>query len=211
MISGLYVVTDETLSHGKSHADIAKEAAAGGARIIQLREKAASSAKLLQEAKEIAGICKNRAMFIVNDRIDIALAAGADGVHLGQDDLPAAEARKLCGKDFIIGVSVGSLSEAEEAAAGGADYLAVSPVYSTLSKKDAGEGHGLSLVREIRAAFPEMPLVGIGGLNKGNAKDAVLAGLDSIAVISAVVSAADIQKAAEELSGIIQEALDERK
>ena len=210
MISGLYVVTDETLSHGKSHAEIAKEAVAGGAKIIQLREKTASSAKFLQDAKEIAVICKNKALFIVNDRTDIALAAGADGVHLGQDDLPAADARRLCGDNFIIGVSVGSLPEAEKAVADGADYLAVSPVYATLSKKDAGEGHGLSLVREIRAAFPDIPLVGIGGLNTGNVKEAVSAGLDLIAVISAVVSAPDIQKAAKELSGIIREALNER-
>ena len=210
MISGLYVVTDETISHGKSHAEIAKEAVAGGAEIIQLREKTASSAKFLQDAKEIAVICKNKALFIVNDRTDIALAAGADGVHLGQDDLPAADARRLSGDNFIIGVSVGSLPEAKKAVADGADYLAVSPVYTTLSKKDAGEGHGLSLVREIRAAFPDMPLVGIGGLNTGNVKEAVSAGLDSVAVISAVVSAPDIQKAAEELSGIIREALNER-
>lgn len=210
MISGLYVVTDETISHGKNHAEIAKEAVAGGAKIIQLREKTASSAKFLQDAKEIAVICKNKALFIVNDRTDIALAAGADGVHLGQDDLPAADARRLSGDNFIIGVSVGSLPEAEKAVADGADYLAVSPVYTTLSKKDAGEGHGLSLVREIRAAFPDMPLVGIGGLNTGNVKEAVSAGLDSVAVISAVVSAPDIQKAAEELSGIIREALNER-
>lgn len=206
MIRGLYVVTDEMLSHGKSHAEIASEAVAGGASIIQLRDKTASSLKLFSDAKKVAEICRGKAIFIVNDRIDIALASGADGVHLGQDDIPADAARKICGENFLIGVSVGSLAEAEKAAADGADYVAVSPVYSTASKADAGAGHGLSLVSEIRKAFPAMPLVGIGGLNKDNAAEAVAAGLDSVAVISAVVSAADIKSAAEELSKIISEA-----
>lgn len=206
MIRGLYVVTDEGLSHGKSHAEIASEAIAGSASIIQLRDKTASSLKLFSDAKKIAEICRGKAIFIVNDRIDIALASGADGVHLGQDDIPADAARKICGENFLIGVSVGSLAEAEKAAADGADYIAVSPVYSTASKADAGAGHGLSLVSEIRKAFPAMPLVGIGGLNRDNAAEAVAAGLDSVAVISAVVSAADIKSAAEELSKIISEA-----
>ena len=206
MIRGLYVVTDEMLSHGKSHAEIASEAVAGGASIIQLRDKTASSLKLFSDAKKVAEICRGKAIFIVNDRIDIALASGADGVHLGQDDIPADAARKICGENFLIGVSVGSLAEAEKAAADGADYIAVSPVYSTASKADAGAGHGLSLVSEIRKAFPAMPLVGIGGLNRDNAAEAVAAGLDSVAVISAVVSAADIKSAAEELSKIISEA-----
>ena len=206
MIRGLYVVTDEMLSHGKSHVEIASEAVAGGASIIQLRDKTASSLKLFSDAKKVAEICRGKAIFIVNDRIDIALASGADGVHLGQDDIPADAARKICGENFLIGVSVGSLAEAEKAAADGADYVAVSPVYSTASKADAGAGHGLSLVSEIRKAFPAMPLVGIGGLNRDNAAEAVAAGLDSVAVISAVVSAADIKSAAEELSKIISEA-----
>lgn len=206
MIRGLYVVTDEGLSHGKSHAEIASEAIAGSASIIQLRDKTASSLKLFSDAKKIAEICRGKAIFIVNDRIDIALASGADGVHLGQDDIPADAARKICGENFLIGVSVGSLAEAEKAAADGADYIAVSPVHSTASKADAGAGHGLSLVSEIRKAFPAMPLVGIGGLNRDNAAEAVAAGLDSVAVISAVVSAADIKSAAEELSKIISEA-----
>ena len=206
MIYGLYVVTDEMLSHGKSHAEIAYEAVLGGASIIQLRDKTASSLKLLTDAKKIAAICRGKALFIVNDRIDVALASGADGVHLGQDDIPADAARKICGDNFIIGVSAGSLAEAEKAVADGADYVAVSPVYDTASKADAGSGHGLSLVREIHKAFPDVPLVGIGGLNKENAAEAVSAGLDSVAVISAVVSAADIKSAAEELSNIISEA-----
>lgn len=199
-------MTDEGLSRGKSHAEIAAGAVLGGASIIQLRDKTASSLKLFSDAVKVAEICRGKALFIVNDRIDVALASGADGVHLGQDDIPAGIARKLCGNDFIVGVSVGSLAEAEKAVADGADYIAVSPVYATSSKADAGAGHGLSLVREIRQAFPALPLVGIGGLNKENAAEAVLAGLDSVAVISAVVGAEDIKSAAKELSYVISEA-----
>ncbi|HJJ36688.1 MAG TPA: thiamine phosphate synthase [Methanocorpusculum sp.] len=210
MISGLYVVTDSALSHGKSHVEIARESVAGGASVIQLRDKTGSSVELYEEACAIRDICRGTAVFIVNDRIDIALASGADGVHLGQSDLPLPVARKICGPDFIIGISVGSVEEADAAVRDGASYVAVSPVFSTTSKKDAGEGHGLSLVRDIRAKYPDIALVGIGGLSSENAPDAVAAGLDSIAVISAVVSRPDIAAAAQSLSAVITEALHDR-
>ncbi|HJJ73921.1 MAG TPA: thiamine phosphate synthase, partial [Methanocorpusculum sp.] len=105
----LYVVTDEGLSRGKTHAEIAREAVAGGADVIQLRDKTMESASLYAAALEIAEICKGKALFFVNDRLDIALAAEADGVHVGQSDLPADVVRKLVPKDFLIGVSVGSI------------------------------------------------------------------------------------------------------
>ncbi len=211
MISGLYVVMDEELSHEKTHLEVVREAIDGGAKIIQLRDKMASSARLYAEACSIAKVCRGNAVFIVNDRIDIAIASGADGVHLGQSDLPLSVARKMCGPDFIIGISVGSVSEADEAVKNGASYVAVSPVYATASKRDAGEGHGLSLVREIRAKYPMVPLVGIGGLSAENSREAVLAGLDSVAVISAVVSQPDISAAARNLTAVIQEAQHDRK
>jgi len=211
VISGLYVVTDSELSHGKTHVEIARAAVAGGARIVQLRDKKGSSSQLFEEACAIRDVCRNKALFIVNDRIDIALASGADGVHLGQSDLPVSVARNLCGPDFIIGISVGSVEEADTAIAGGASYVAVSPVFSTTSKMDAGVGHGLSLVRDIRAKYPKIALVGIGGLSLENSKEAIAAGLDSIAVISAVVSQPDIVAAAQSLSAVIEEALHDRK
>ena len=202
----LYVVTDEGLSRGKTHAEIAEEAVRGGAGVIQLREKSKESREIFEDACKIADICRDKAVFIVNDRLDIALAAGADGVHLGQSDIPLTEARKIAPKPFIIGISVGSVEDADEAVENGADYIAVSPVFDTGSKKDAGKGHGLALVQEIRAKYPDIPLIGIGGLNKTNVSDAVRAGLDGIAVISAVVSQENIAESAKELLTVIKEA-----
>ena len=201
----LYVVTDEGLSRGKTHAEIALEAVAGGADVIQLRDKDMDSASLYEAACEIAEICKGKALFFVNDRLDIALAAGADGVHVGQSDLPADIVRKIVPKDFLIGVSVGSVDEAKKAVADGADYVAVSPVFSTASKSDAGAGHGLDTARAICESV-SVPVVGIGGLNKENIPEVIKAGIDGIAVISAVVSQEDISASAAELSAIIAEA-----
>ena len=201
----LYVVTDEGLSRGKTHVEIAREAVAGGADVIQLRDKTADSASLYAAACEIAKICRGKALFFVNDRLDIALAAGADGVHVGQSDLPAAVVRSLVPKDFLVGVSVGSVAEALAAEADGADYVAVSPVFSTASKYDAGDGHGLDTARAICDAV-SVPVVGIGGLNKDNIPEVISAGIDGIAVISAVVSQEDISASAAELSAIIAEA-----
>jgi len=202
----LYVVTDEELSKGKTHREIAAEAVNGGAGVIQLREKKKESREIYEDAVAIREICKGKALFIVNDRLDIALASGADGVHLGQDDLPLSVARKIAGTDFIIGISVGSLEEASQAVKDGADYIAVSPVYATTSKMNAGPGHGLSLIRIIRDKYPEIPIIGIGGLNASNAAEAINAGLSGIAVISAVVSQDDIAGAAKNLLSVIQEA-----
>ena len=201
----LYVVTDEGLSRGKTHVELAREAVAGGADVIQLRDKTADSASLYAAACEIAKICRGKTLFFVNDRLDIALAAGADGVHVGQSDLPAAVVRSLVPKDFLVGVSVGSVAEALAAEADGADYVAVSPVFSTASKHDAGDGHGLDTARAICDAV-SVPVVGIGGLNKDNIPEVISAGIDGIAVISAVVSQEDISASAAELSAIIAEA-----
>ncbi len=206
----LYVVTDEHLSHGHSHAEIAKLAVSGGADVIQLRDKEMSSADLFSTAKQIRKITKGKALFIVNDRVDIALASEADGVHLGQDDLPVDVVRLLVPDDFIIGISVGSVSEALKGVKNGADYVAVSPVFSTDSKPDAGQGHGLESIAAIRKAVPKkIPVIGIGGIDTGNAAGVIYAGLDGVAVISAVVSAPDIEKATRNLREKIRSAKDE--
>lgn len=200
MTYDLYVVTDEELSNGHSHAEIAKLAVEGGADVIQLRDKRMSAADLFAEAEKIRAITKDKALFIVNDRIDIALASKADGVHLGQSDLPVKTARRLVPDDFIIGISVGSVEEAVKGVLDGADYVAVSPVFSTGSKPDAGEGRGLACISAVRKAVPkEIPVVGIGGINSGNISEVIAAGLDGICVISAVVSAPDIKKTAGDL------------
>ncbi|MDV0444453.1 thiamine phosphate synthase [Methanorbis rubei] len=205
----LYVVTDEALSHGLTHEEIARRAVAGGANIIQLRDKEKSSRELYEIACKMKEICRGYALFIVNDRVDVALAAGADGVHLGQSDLPIAAVRKLCPKNFLIGISVGSVEEAKEAEAAGADYVAVSPVFSTSSKSDAGAGHGIAVVRDICSSVM-CPVIGIGGINAENTPELIAAGLDGVAVISAVVSAPDVTEAARELSLIIKTAKENR-
>jgi thiamine-phosphate pyrophosphorylase len=196
----LYVVTDEELSNGHSHAEIAKLATKGGADVIQLRDKKMNSAALFAEAVKIREITKDKALFIVNDRVDIALTSKADGVHLGQSDLPVEVVRRLVPDDFIIGISIGSVEEALIGVRDGANYVAVSPVFSTGSKPDAGEGRGLACISAVRKAIPkEIPVVGIGGINSENLCEVITAGLDGICVISAVVSAPDITKAAGDL------------
>ena len=195
----LYVVTDEELSNGKSHVEIARQAVLGGADAIQLREKKKPAQEILADAREIRKITASAGrLFFVNDRLDIALASGADGVHLGQDDLPLKEARKISPPGFLIGISVGSVEEALLAEKDGADYVALSPVFSTQSKTDAGPGSGLSVLKEIRSRV-SVPVVAIGGIGTRNVQDVVHAGADGIAVISAVVSAPDIPAAAKDM------------
>lgn len=195
---GLYIVTDEILAPGCSHIQIARESLAGGANIIQLRDKRRGGAELYTIAKEIRSLCNEySAEFIVNDRLDIALLTGADGVHLGQDDIPVSAARTIAPRPFIIGISVGSVEEAILAEKGGADYLGVGPVYPTGTKKDAGPAVGPSLIRKIREKT-KIPIVAIGGINLSNARDVIDAGADGIAVISAVICSPDITIASRE-------------
>jgi thiamine-phosphate pyrophosphorylase len=201
----LYVVTDETLSRGLTHAEIAHRSVAGGVNVVQLRDKYKSSRELYKIACEMREICRNNALFFVNDRLDIAVAAGADGVHLGQTDLPVEVARKIAPQNFLIGISVGNIDEAVKAESAGADYVAVSPVFSTSSKKNAGVGCGVETVREICAAI-KCPVIGIGGINADNIAELIEVGLDGVAVISAVVSASDVTAATQALSAIIHDA-----
>lgn len=201
----LYVITDETIAGGRSHTEIARLAVLGGAGIIQLRDKTRSYAGLTAIGREIAEITRKAgAVFIVNDRLDVAMACGADGVHLGQDDMSVSTARQLAPPGFIIGVSVRSVEEAGEAERDSADYLALSPVFSTASKDDAGPGHGLEQLRKIRRAV-SIPVIAIGGINRKNVRDVIEAGADGIAVISAVVASRDITVAARELRDLVRE------
>jgi thiamine-phosphate pyrophosphorylase len=201
----LYVITDETIGSGRSHAGIAQQAVCGGADVIQLRDKTCSPLDLLRAAREIRAITrKSGTLFIVNDRLDVAMASGADGVHFGQDDMRPGTARQLAPEGFIIGVSVGTVEEALQAVQEGADYLALSPTFSTASKDDAGPGHGLDRLREIRRAV-SIPVIAIGGINRENARAVIAAGADGIAVISAVVARPDITAAARELKDLVQD------
>ena len=195
----LYVITDEGIGRGRSHAELARRAVAGGADVIQLRDKNLSCRDLLSAAVAIREITRDAgALFIVNDRLDVALAAGADGVHLGENDLPIGEARRLAPPGFIIGASVGSVATAVSAEAEGADYVALSPTFATGSKDAAGPGHGLAMLSAVRAAVA-LPLVAIGGITAGNVGEVIAAGADGVAVISAVVGMDDVTAAAREL------------
>ena len=196
----LHVLTDREWSRGRDTLTVATAALDGGATVIQLRDKKASTRTLVEEGLALRALTRERgALLIVNDRIDVALAVEADGAHVGQDDdMPIALARKLLGPDRILGVSAGNLEDATTAVAGGADYLGVGPIYATNTKANAGEPIGLSLLTELARRYT-IPLVAIGSIKAENAADVVQAGATGIAVISAVVSAEDIATATRRL------------
>ena len=199
----LCVITDETPGRGRTHAEIAERAADGGADIIQLRDKSCGSRTLTRTGRTLREITRRSStLFIVNDRLDVALACGADGVHLGQGDMPADVARQLAPPGFLIGVSVGTAEEACSAERQGADYIALSPTYSTVSKHDAGEGLGLELLREIRRKV-SLPILAVGGIHRENVREVIRAGADGVAVISAVAGAPDITAAARDLKSLV--------
>ncbi|HOU35662.1 MAG TPA: thiamine phosphate synthase [Candidatus Omnitrophota bacterium] len=184
-IKGYYFITGGPLSRRGDAADV-RDAVKAGARVIQYRDKNASSERMYGTAKKLKRLCKN-ALFIVNDRIDIAMAVGADGVHLGQQDIPLAVARRLLGEKKVIGVSVRTAEQARRAVAGKADYLAVGPVFPTSTKKDAGSPLGVDLIRRLKARF-DIPVVAIGGITLDNAPDVIAAGADALCAISPVVT-----------------------
>ncbi len=201
---GLYVVTDEALSRGLSHTQIAERAVAGGADASQLRDKKMEGRKLLEHARAIRRLTRKAGkLFMVNDRLDIALASGADGVHLGQEDMALADARPLCPKGFLIGVTVHDVQEAVKAQKDGADYVGLSPIFTTGSKSDAGNACGLEMLRKVKRAV-SVPVVAIGGIGQGNARQVLEAGADGLAVISAVVSQPDVKSAARDLKALIK-------
>lgn len=203
---GLYVITDRLLSRGRSCAEVVRKAIDGGATCIQLREKDAASRELYLLACELREITSEKnVVFIVNDRLDIALAVGADGVHLGQDDLPVASARRIMPPEMILGVSVENPLQAREAQARGASYLGAGAVFATATKSDAGEPVGLQALAEICRGV-DIPVVGIGGINAQNAGKVIQAGAAGVAVISAIVAANDITLATREIARIIKEA-----
>lgn len=199
----LYVVTDSDLSRGRSDAEVARLAYEGGADAVQLRMKHADGREMLEQAKAIREIADEYCrFFFVNDRVDIAIASGADGVHLGQGDIPLEVARDLMGETAIIGISVDNVEQAVAAAEGGADYIGVGSIFNTSTKPDAKQGVGLGAIYEIRKAV-DIPIVAIGGINRGNIQDVVRAGADAAAVVSAVVAQDDVSGAAHELRNLI--------
>ena len=196
----LYVVLDPAVAGGRCVVEIARQAIAGGATMLQLRDKRSSDRDVLATATAIADLCRTaRVPFIVNDRVDIAWASGAAGVHLGHDDLPPSLARRLLGNNAIIGMSAGNLAELATALPAHPDYLGVGPMYATRTKNDAGTPVGPAMIRALREAAPAIPLVGIGGITAENAAAVLAAGADGIAVVSAVVAAQDVEAATRAL------------
>lgn len=201
----LYLVTDRTLSKGRPLTDIIQKAIAGGVSMVQLREKDCSTLEFYRLAIELKQCLKPyNVPLIINDRLDIALACDAEGLHIGQNDMPYDITRKMMGKDKIIGLSVESLEQAESANLWDVDYIGVSPVFSTPTKTDTARALGLEGLKAI-ATVSRHPVVGIGGINIHNAKDIIENGADAIAVVSAIMSADNPENAAIELNNIIKQ------
>jgi thiamine-phosphate pyrophosphorylase len=193
-LPSLYAIVDP-LDTGRTPENLAADLVAGGARLLQLRLKDASTRELLAAARAVRALTTRAgALLLINDRPDVALAAHADGVHLGQDDLPVAAARTVLGPDALIGVSTHDVEQARTAAADGADYVGVGPVFATSTKRGALPPRGLALVRAVRTAVP-LPLVAIGGITPETAAGVRAAGADAVAMIGALVRAADVAAA----------------
>jgi len=198
----LYVITARVPRLGRDHLDVARAAIEGGASILQLRDKDLSTRELIATVEELLQLTRPADIpLLINDRVDVALAAGAQGVHLGEDDMPIETARRLLGDQAIIGASAASVAEARAAQAAGADYLGVGAMFSSPSKADAGEPIGPEAIREINAAVG-LPIVGIGGISLENAAQVIAAGAAGIAVISAVAEAENMVIACRALLAI---------
>ena len=197
-LPGLYVIIDTLALKGRSHIEVASQAIRGGAKTIQLRDKAHSKKELLPIAQQLRNLCaEHNVLFIMNDYLDLTLAVDADGLHLGQDDLPIKVARRLLPMDKILGGSVRTMEQATTIQSEGADYIAVGSIYPTASKETV-EVVGLEKLRQIRQAVT-LPLLAIGGINKDNAAQALAAGADSVAVISAVLGVEDVEEASRQI------------
>lgn len=201
----LYLITSQELSRGRTTLEVVQEAVVAGVQVVQLREKTFSSRELVEIGLAIRKITRQHGVrFIVNDRVDVALAVKADGVHLGQQDMPVKYARQIMGSHKIIGISATTLAEALEAQKAGADYLGVGPIFATQSKPDAA-ALGLEGLKQIREAV-NLPLVAVGGINRANADTILEHGADCISVISAITAADNVYQATRELLNIISQA-----
>jgi thiamine-phosphate pyrophosphorylase len=202
----LYLVTDRALSLGRSNLEVIRAAVEGGVTLVQLREKEATTREFYEEGLKVGAYLKARDIpLIINDRIDLALALDAAGVHLGQEDMPIEVARKLLGPQKIIGASVFTLEEAKIAESLGADYLGLSPIFVTETKPELVRQIGIEGIPLLRAAV-QIPVVGIGSMSESNAYDAVKAGLDGVAVVSAICSREDPRAAAAAIKAEVMRA-----
>lgn len=200
----LYLVTDRDVLKGRDLKKAVEDAILGGTTLVQLREKNVSSKEFYEIAKEIKTITdKYNVPLIINDRVDIALAVNAEGVHIGQKDLPTDIVRKIIGEDKILGLSANTIEDALKGEKDGADYLGVGAMFPTNSKKDA-ESTSMETLKEIKNAV-NIPVVAIGGINENNVQKLKGTNIDGIAVISGILGKEDVKKACEELAGFFNE------
>jgi thiamine-phosphate pyrophosphorylase len=202
----LYLVTDSSLSRGRSTREIVSSALKGGVSCVQLREKDLGIRDFIRKAKALNSLLRPAGIpLIINDRVDVALAAEAAGVHLGQSDMKIEDARRLLGDSCIIGISAECLEDALRAEKQGADYIGISPVFATVTKTDTASPLGLAGIKKIRSQV-SLPLVAIGGINRENCAQVITSGADGIAVVSAIVSAPSPEHAASELRNAVLQA-----
>lgn len=200
----IYLVTDDGCLQGRALIDCVREALEGGVTLVQYRAKTASSAEMYNEALQLKALCDSfKVPLIINDRLDIAMAVGAAGVHLGQDDLPCAAARKLLGEDYIIGVSAHNPAEARAALLCGADYLGCGAVFGTATKADVQKlgTEGLAAICKAKG----LPVVGIGGVTADNYREVRAAGADGAAIVSGILAQPDIRATVEAIARVSQE------
>ena len=203
-LRGLYLILDPAVAGSRSLTGIVQTALGAGVRLFQLRMKILETQKLYEMAAVLCPLVqKGGGTFIVNDRVDVAKAIGADGVHLGQEDLPLADARAILGPGRLIGISTHNPAQAVEAEAGGADYIGFGPVFPTATKENPDPVVGVEGLREVRTRI-RIPIVAIGGITPKNAGDVCAAGADCVAVVSAVLAATDPQAAIAELLRAIE-------
>lgn len=200
----IYLVTDDGCLQGRALIDCVREALEGGVTLVQYRAKTASSAEMYAEALQLKALCDSfKVPLIINDRLDIAMAVGAAGVHLGQDDLPCAAARKLLGEDYIIGVSAHNPAEAKAALQSGADYLGCGAVFGTATKADVKKlgTEGLAAICKAKG----LPVVGIGGVTADKYREVRAAGADGAAIVSGILAQPDIRATVEAIAKVSQE------
>lgn len=198
-----YFITDSKLTK-KTVIDDVKAAVNAGVKIVQYREKEKPTKYMIEESAKIKELCTGKAIFLINDRVDVALAVNADGVHLGQDDMPYGTARILLGQDKIIGLTAHNVEEAIHAESLGADYIGASPIFETKTKQDAGKAAGLELIRCIKEKI-NIPLITIGGINLSNVASVIQAGADAAVAISAVVTKDDVEEECKKFVGFIKQ------
>lgn len=200
----IYLVTDDGCLQGRALLDCVREALEGGVTLVQYRAKTASSAEMYNEALQLKALCDSfKVPLIINDRLDIAMAVGAAGVHLGQDDLPCAAARKILGEDYLIGVSAHNPAEAKAALQSGADYLGCGAVFGTATKADVKKlgTDGLAAICKAKG----LPVVGIGGVTADNYREVRAAGADGAAIVSGILAQPDIRATVRAIAKISQE------